>query len=137
MTNDSFVRTARKTAVGLWLLVPLAWDEPAIAQRAGDPIFEITVVAPRLVRKESERTPVGGKTELVSMTRRVTFDDLDLTMHADVLELEKRINDTAKETCELLASVFPLSDPKTPDCVRESVDKAMVQVRAAIAAAEK
>jgi UrcA family protein len=123
--------------VGLLVLVPLAWGVGAVAQRTGDPIFEITVVAPRLVRKDSERTPVGGKTELVSMTRRVTYDDLDLTVHADVLELEKRINDTAKETCGLLASVFPLSDPKTPDCVREAVDKAMVQARAAIAATRK
>jgi hypothetical protein len=47
------------------------------------------------------------------------------------------VNEVAKEACDQLARVYPLSDPQTPDCVKAAVDKAMAQVRDAVAAANK
>ena len=104
--------------------------------RAGDPIFELTVVAPRLVRQELGRQPAtASPVELVSLTRRISYSDLDLALHANVLELQRRIEATAREACEQLARLFPLSDPKTPDCVAEAVAGARLQAEQAIRAA--
>lgn len=104
--------------------------------RVGEPVFELTVVAPRLVRRQMSReSATGAPVELVSLTRRVSFSDLDLAKHADVLELDRRIETVAREACDQLASVFPLSDPKTPDCVAEAVAGAKTQANQAALAA--
>jgi UrcA family protein len=119
-------------AVGVLVGGLAAWSQPA---RVGDPIFEVTVVAPRLVRQEVGREPATASTvELVSLTRRVSYSDLDLALHASVLELERRIEATAREACAQLARLFPLSDPKTPDCVAEAVAGARAQAQQAVRA---
>lgn len=117
-------------AVGVLVGGLAAWSQPA---RVGDPIFEVTVVAPRLVRQELGRAPAtASPVELVALTRHVSYSDLDLALHANVLELERRIEATAREACEQLARLFPLSDPKTPDCVAEAVAGARVQAQQAV-----
>jgi UrcA family protein len=99
---------------------------------------EITVTAPRLVTKQVVgRTSAGSKVELITLQRRVSYADLDLALHANVAQLETRVNDIAKEACDDLAKMYPLSDPKTPDCVRAAVAAAKPQLDAAIAAAGK
>lgn len=105
--------------------------------RVEEPIFELVVVAPRLVRHEVDRTNAGSRVELVSLTRRVSYADLDLKSHANVVELEKRIENVAKEACEQLAGVFPLSESSTADCVEDAIDGTMEHVRAAIEAAAR
>jgi UrcA family protein len=121
----------------LFAALLVAGSAPVAAQpvRVGDPIFEITVVAPRLVRQQVG--PTSNRTENVSLTRRVDYSDLNLKLHADVMELEERVNDVAKQACAQLAAVFPLSDRKSPDCVKEAIGKAMTQVHAAVAAANR
>lgn len=117
-------------AAGVLVGALAAWSQPV---RVGDPIFELTVVAPRLVRQEVGREPAtGSPVELVSLTRRVSYSDLDLALHANVLELERRIEATAREACVQLARLFPLSDPKTPDCVAEAVAGARAQAQQAV-----
>jgi UrcA family protein len=122
-----------------WFLAAaaLAAGAPITAQRVGDPIFQITVIAPRLVTREAGRTAAGSKVELISLTRRVDYKDLDLKQQASVAELETRVNEVAQEACAQLARVYPLSDPQTPDCVKDAVEKAMAQVKAAVAAANR
>jgi UrcA family protein len=106
--------------------------------RVGEPVFELTVVAPRLVRRQTARDSASGApAELVSLTRRVSYSDLDLTRYADVRELDRRIETVAREACEQLAGVFPLSDSNTPDCVAEAVAGAKAQAERAIAAASR
>lgn len=124
-TFGSVAAIAYATAVG-----------PASAQQQTRVLEQVTVVAPRLVR-HTERTPTGAANELVSLTRRVSIGDLDLTKYADVMELEKRINETAEEACDYLAEMFPLASPDTPDCVRRAVDGAMAQAHEAIAQANE
>lgn len=110
----------------------------ATAQQAGQGLEEITVVAPRAVTRTTVgRTNVGGKVELISLTRRVDYSDLDLAEHSDVMELQKRIDDIAKESCQDLAKLYPLSDPKTPDCVKEALASAKPQLDKAVMAAAK
>jgi UrcA family protein len=124
-------------AVGVGLAVGAGLAAVAQPSRAGDPIFELTVVAPRLVREEVGRQPAtASDVELVSLTRRVSYSDLDLALHAHVLELERRIEATAREACEQLARLFPRSDPKTPDCLAEAVAGARVQAEQAIRTAK-
>jgi UrcA family protein len=133
MTDRSIERSTM--LAGLVGCLLLGAEAGAQKVRVGDPIFELVVVAPRLVRREVDRTNAGSPVELVSLTRRVSYADLDLKMHANVLELEKRIENVAKEACEQLAVVFPLSESTTADCVDDAVDGAREQARAAIEAA--
>lgn len=131
--------TLSGSAVFLSLLAGLTIGSGAVvAQQAGQGLEEITVVAPRAVTRETVgRTNVGGKVELISLTRHVDYSDLDLAAHADVMELQKRVDDIAKESCEDLAKMYPLSESKTPDCVKEAVASAKSQVDKAVMAAEK
>jgi UrcA family protein len=99
---------------------------------------EIIVTAPRLVTTQVVgRTSAGSKIELITLQRRVSYADLDLAQHANVAQLETRVNELAKEACDDLAKMYPLSDPKTPDCVRAAVAGAKAQLDAVIAAAGK
>ncbi len=96
----------------------------------------IVIEAPRVVRQQVGRSPTtGAPVELISLSRRVSYADLDLQMHADVMELERRINDTAEEACMQLAELYPLGDTDMPTCVRQAVAGAMEQAEEAIAAA--
>ena len=106
------------------------------AQQTGK-LDEITVVAPRLIKQESGRTAAGGKVDLISLTRHVVFSDLNLAMHNDVMTLEKRVNDVAKDACDALAKMYPLSDPNTPNCVEQAVKDAKPQIDRLAAAAAK
>lgn len=130
----------RAMASMLAALVTVSGATSARAQpaRVGEPVFELTVVAPRLVRKQAAREgATGAPVELVSLTRRVAYADLDLTLHADVQELDRRIEAVAREACEQLARVFPLSDPATPDCVAEALKGAKSQAAEAVRAAAR
>jgi UrcA family protein len=97
---------------------------------------EVTVEAARTVR-QTERTYTGTPVELISLTRRVSYSDLDLTSHAGATELEKRVNDTAKAACKQLDTLYPLTSPGGDPCVKNAVTDAMKQAHAAIDAAEK
>jgi UrcA family protein len=108
----------------------------AQAQQNGT-LEEITVVAPRLVTRPAGRTAAGSKVELISLTRHVVYSDLNLTLHNDVVQLEKRVSDVAKEACDTLAKMYPLSDPNTPNCVEQAGKDAKAQIDRLAAAAMK
>ena len=112
----------------------------AVAQDDGRLIMEeVIVVAPRLVKRETlGRTATGADVERITLTRRVSYSDLDLTRHADVLELESRVSNMAETACAQLADLFPLDtdDPQNADCVRHAKASALAQVDAAAKAAE-
>ena len=103
--------------------------------RGGATSTEITVIAPRLIRLEISRTASGGTVEEVSLTRHVSYADLDLSKQSDVRELEQRVGDMAKLACEQLAALYPLAAPNSPNCIRQALNGAMEQVRAATTAA--
>lgn len=107
---------------------------PAIAQE----VKEVIVEAPRAVVRKVERTNTGAPVEILTLTRRVSYADLDLSKSADAATLETRINDTAKDSCTQLDKMIPLLGRSDDgDCVKKAVDGAMVQAKAAIAAAQK
>jgi len=66
-----------------------------------------------------------------SLSRPVSYSDLDLTRDADYLELKSRVRDTAMDLCaELDARVPDLRGDKSADreCVRSATRNAMRQV---------
>jgi UrcA family protein len=95
----------------------------------------LTVHAPRVFRRPADGKAGGINNELVSIAHRVSYEGLDLAMHADVLELRKRIVESAQTGCEQLAALSPLADLDTAACVREAIDDAMVRAQKVVAAA--
>jgi UrcA family protein len=83
------------------------------------------------------RTSSGVPIEQITLTRKVSFADLNLKTQAGAAELEKRVKDTAKSACDELDTLYPLtkSVAETATCVKKSTDDAMVMVRRAIAVA--
>lgn len=124
-------------ATCLAFLAGLTVQGPTAVAQGSSSLDEITVVAPRLVKRTVGRTAVGAKVELISLTRHVVYTDLNLARHADVMTLEQRVNDVAKEACEQLAQMYPLSDPNTPNCVEQALRSAKGQIDEVVAAAEK
>ena len=108
-----------------------------VAEETADDMSWITVQAPRVARQPIGRTPADAMAELVSITHRVSYAGLDLAMYADVMELEKRISESAQTACEQLAALRPLLDLDTPACVEQAVGGAMARAEKVIAAANR
>jgi UrcA family protein len=81
-------------------------------------------------------SPYTG-TQVVSITRHVSYADLDLVTHAGVQALETRITETAVAICAKLDRMYPVDGYDRPQCVRQAVRNAMAQARTAIAAADR
>lgn len=109
----------------------------AFAQQSAQKIEVITVIAPWSVNKQVVNQTPAGRDELISLTRHVYYGDLDLAKHADVMTLEKRVSDMAKESCEQLAKMYPLSGPNPPNCVEKAAASAKPEMDKLIAAAGK
>jgi UrcA family protein len=95
----------------------------------------LTVHAPRVFRRPIDGAAGRSNTELVAIAHRVSYAGLDLAMHADVLELRKRIGESARTGCEQLAALSPLANLDTARCVREAVEDATARANKLVAAA--
>jgi UrcA family protein len=106
----------------------------AVAQQSS----EIVVEAPR-VERSAGRTPTGSPVDIISVAHRVSYRDIDISTNSGARALEQRIKDAAKAACKEIDTLYPIKDPVPgdPPCEKAATDKAMVQARAAIAAAEK
>jgi UrcA family protein len=129
--------TYELAATGLVLAAALAvCSMPGVAQEAQPTLEEVIVEAPWLIEREVVgRSPTGARIEEISLTRRIDITDLDLTQTVDVSELESRIDSAARDSCDKLAEMFPLSNPDTRTCVDRAVGEAMTQAQDAVAAA--
>jgi UrcA family protein len=114
---------------------------PALAENANRPngIADetgfLTVYAPRLLRASSAKPSDPASTQTVSIEHRVSYAGLDLAMHADVLELRKRIVESAETACAQLEVLYPLADLDTAACERGAIKDAMERARKVVAAA--
>ncbi len=112
---------------------------PAIAQQAAEEAMEEIVVEAPLVRHLVGRaTGTDARIEIIELRRRVSFADLDISKYEAVVELENRIQTTAKEACEKLYEMYPTSPPDRraiQDCTDQAIAGTEEQVKAAIAAA--
>jgi UrcA family protein len=119
---------------------------PAIAQPVTPPpqqpavVQEITVIAPEVVRPTAGTARFAGSPiEVVSLSRVVSFADLDLSSPAGAATLRQRIRDTADKACAQLESEYPsniyVPVPANQNCVRRATDTAMSLADQIIAAA--
>lgn len=99
---------------------------------------EVVVEAAR-VQPTGERGSTGAPIDVISVTHRVSYKDIDIATASGAKVLETRIETAAKAACKEIDTLYPLRTPApgSPPCEKTAVDKAMVQARAAIAAAEK
>ena len=104
----------------------------AVAQE----LKEIVVEAPR-VERAKEHSALGAPIDIISVRHRVTYKDIDISTRLGAQVLETRVKDSAKAACKEIDSLYPLAPPDSLDCEKTAVDKAMVQVHEAVAAAEK
>jgi|ERR1035441_2315067 UrcA family protein len=104
----------------------------AVAQE----LKEIVIEAPR-VERAREHSALGGPIDIISVTHRVTYKDIDISTRLGAQVLETRVKDSAKAACKEIETLYPLAPPGSLDCEKTAVDKAMVQVHQAIAAAGK
>ena len=134
MQTNSALRLASASALGTLVAI---CGLGASAQAPETTIEVIVVRAPWhfVDRKVVGETPSGGEVEQISLTRRVDVSDLDLRRHADVVELEKRVGDMARESCGWLAEMFPIEHPDTQRCASDATKDAMAQAQEAISAA--
>lgn len=96
----------------------------------------LTVTAPRVMSRVVGRTEDGGKIELYSLSRPVSYADLNLALEADVVKLHDRIDAAAQDVCRELGRQDPLIQLHDGRCVHNAIKGAMAQAQRAIAAAE-
>lgn len=142
MRSRFFVLSAMVLALPAGLVLTgsvAAAQQSDSARRASNSVEEeVTVVAPRVMRTHvRERTAYGvAHYDLMTLTHRVGYADLDLSRPEDVKMLKRRIRATANQLCSQLANAPPVQ-PRSMQCVQQATQGAMAQARAAIAAAKK
>ena len=108
---------------------------PAVAQQASE-VMEVVVTEAPITVTQVGQTIFGAKIELTELKRRVSYADLDLSNHADVIELKARVETVSKESCEELSTMYPLdSVTEKRRCIKKAISSAEEQVQAAIVAA--
>jgi UrcA family protein len=134
----SSVSAAAVCVFGLLSQQP-ALAQPVAAADQAAAIEEITVVAPELVRQEAGRGRHGQRIEVVSLTKKVSYADLDLTKPSDQTELRNRIRTTATAACkELDARTKPnllYAPPGEHVCLSDATAESMKLANQVIAAA--
>lgn len=109
---------------------------PAFAQKYDDQYYYddgITVVAPEIYRERTGRSSSGIPINELTAQRVVETRDLDLRRNADVDELYRRIEYSAREACEDIARASqgaPLTTRR--ECVRDATRDAMAEADAMI-----
>jgi UrcA family protein len=104
---------------------------PAVAQQVDD---EVVVQSHREFAYASHSL---ASTHLLTVTRRVSYADLDLATKSGAQELEARVRSTARAICEKLDRKDPSWGSNSGTCFRDAVVTGMTEVRTAIAAARK
>jgi UrcA family protein len=130
-------------AGAIFVVMPLA-SGPAFAQgQAGAQATENVIVrAPIITTKPAPQSGSGllaGRLaptpEIVSMTRAVSYRDLDLSRASGVSALEDRVRNTARDVCQDLFRQFPNANARinypypSRDCVRKATFDGMQSVR--------
>lgn len=105
----------------------------------------VTVYAPYVVKRQviNPMMSKGSSTglEMVSITRSVSFADLDLSDPGQAKQLESRVDIAAHDACREIEKKFPRSQyrpvPEDQNCAGNAKLAAMIAVRALEAAASK
>jgi UrcA family protein len=98
---------------------------------AGTTVDDITVYAPRSRQRRSSTT--GAPIEWVSISRPVSYQDLDLSTQWGVDELVRRVRGAARSACSQMDVMHPIATSDSPPCYRDAIRRAMRDVEVAIA----
>lgn len=117
--------------------------DPVIAQEADEneiraDIEEVVVVEASIDAQTGMRPATGYKTGSAELKRYVSFADLDLSIPADALVLEQRIEVAAQEACEALERTFPLGQKSMADvrrCTKRAIEETKEAFDTAVASA--
>ena len=110
-----------------------AFSGVALAQEPGTE-FVVSSARPSGITRSSL---TGASDEVISISQRVSYADLNLATVSGSREMEARVRTTARTLCEKLEQKHPLSGIPQLTCVRNAVNKGMADVRIAIEKAEK
>lgn len=127
-----------QTALASALLLTSGLTYPVSAQQAAEPGEHVTVFAPYVLQKSlsgSARAPVMT----VTISRNVSYQDLDLTTDQGVAALEGRVRQAAQDICHELDRRYPATVytpmPNSKNCVTDAASSGLMQVKAVAAAA--
>jgi UrcA family protein len=121
-----------RVAVGL--VAVSALSTAVVAQDMGS----VTVSAKRVISEKRVGTTASGIPIIdVAVSYGVKWQDLDLKSHAGVMELQKRVTDTAAAACKELDRQYPDTAPSATDCAKKAATQAMAKVDELAAAAAK
>src|ERR1700759_435798 len=124
MKFGSYWKLAASAMVLIVLTTPLAL--PAFGQEASE---NVTVFAPYVVKKTSTGM-TKNRVTTVTMSRQVSYSDLDLSTADGKAAVEARVKETAANVCKQLDRRYPgQSVDEDKNCVQEAIDEAMVSVR--------
>jgi UrcA family protein len=124
------------------LLGALSASNAVLAQGSGSANEQVTVTAPYITH--DTQTVVGpnnrGVYDTNTLTKEVSYSDLDLSKPSDADRFIQRINDTAKQSCAELKAKYP-DPPHAPvgsdnDCVKTATDQTMIVATSLISRAQ-
>lgn len=128
----STLRPTRKSSPAV-LLAGLCLAASSFAANRLPPVTVQAAVSKAVVG----RSAIGAPIDRVTLTRRVSYADLDLTTYAGAMKLEKRVHTAARAACAQLDDLYPLEERRAPACIGRTVAAASRQVKAAIARAQR
>lgn len=120
-------------SLALMAAAPLALAQPA-------PQSEVTVQAhATITHKDVGRSYIGAPIEQITLTRRISYRDLNLSTPAGQRQLKERIDYVAHEACRQLSNLYPLAlwTSSNAACVTTATNEALAQVPAAVASADQ
>ncbi len=94
--------------------------------------IEASVINKKIIGTSSSGVP----TEEVTVTRRVSYSDLDLKTYSGAQTLKQRVKEAAKIACKQIDELYPQEQSDTPNCIKQSVAQADRQVEEALGAAQ-
>ena len=138
-----FLRSAAVAIVGASSLICfspcLAQSEAAPAAGQTAAADELTVVAPELVRESAGKGSHGQPVHVVSLSRKVSYTDLDLTKAKDQAEFRTRVKTAATAACQDLdantQSNFHRARPSEQVCLKDATSSGLQLAEQVIAAA--
>lgn len=126
-------RPTRKLGLAL-LLTGMSFGTLVLADNK---LPTITISASVISKKVISTSNIGIPTEEVSVTRRVSYADLDLGTYAGAMMLKQRVRKAAELSCKQIDELYPLEQPNAPSCISDAVAAANPQVESVITAAQR
>jgi UrcA family protein len=83
------------------------------------------------------KVALGSPVHLVSLSRHISYNDINFNSPTADVELEKRVSVAAADICKKLDERFPDSKPSGSACVAMAVKDALHKVRANEIAAQR